>query len=438
MKLLVTGAGGMLGRDAALAAATPAGHRRSRSGHERSSTSPTRRRSRTRSPTCARTRSSTAPPGPTSTAPRRTSAPRCGSTTPRPASSPPPPRRSARSRSTSRATTSSTARKGRPYVESDMPAAISAYGRSKQAGETSVATANPRHFIVRSSWLFGAAGRTSSRRCCASPPSSPRSSSSPTRSPARPTRRHLAQALALLIETDDYGIHHIAAGGRCSWFEFAQEIFDQAALDTRVMAGTTEMLGRPAPRPALSLLAASAPTRSRCPTGARAWRLPRRARARRGAHEASSSPGAPGSSAPRTCATAWRPTRTSRCGCSTSSPTPAGARTSQDLDERLELVVADIVDARGGEARRSTAATRSSTSPPRPTSTARSTAPGRVHPDRRLRDLRPARGRPRGGHQATCRSRPTRSTARSRRARSPRARRSIPPRRTRPRRPAAT
>ena len=40
-----------------------------------------------------------------------------------------------------------------PYLESDLPAAISAYGRSKQAGETSVSIANPRHFIVRSSWL---------------------------------------------------------------------------------------------------------------------------------------------------------------------------------------------------------------------------------------------------------------------------------------------
>ena len=65
---------------------------------------------------------------------------------------------------------------------------------------------------------------------------------------------HLAQALALLIETDEFGIHHIAAAGRCSWFEYAQEIFDQVGLDCRVMAGSTEMLGRPAPRPALSLL----------------------------------------------------------------------------------------------------------------------------------------------------------------------------------------
>ena len=70
---------------------------------------------------------------------------------------------------------------------------------------------------------------------------------------------HLAQALALLIETEEYGIHHMAAGGRCSWFEYAQEIFDQAGVDCRVMAGTTEMLGRPAPRPPLSLLVSERP-----------------------------------------------------------------------------------------------------------------------------------------------------------------------------------
>ena len=48
--------------------------------------------------------------------------------------------------------------KGRPYVESDVPSPISAYGRSKLAGETAVAVANSRHFIVRTSWLFGSGG----------------------------------------------------------------------------------------------------------------------------------------------------------------------------------------------------------------------------------------------------------------------------------------
>jgi dTDP-4-dehydrorhamnose reductase len=149
--------------------------------------------------------------------------------------------------------------KGSAYVESDMPAAISAYGRSKQAGETSTQIANPRHFIVRSSWLFGVGGpnfvETMLRVGAEQPEVIVVSDqvASPTYTP------HLATALAELGKTREYGIHHIAGAGSCSWFDYAQEIFDQAGLETRVMAGTTEMLGRPAPRPALSLLASERP-----------------------------------------------------------------------------------------------------------------------------------------------------------------------------------
>lgn len=150
-------------------------------------------------------------------------------------------------------------KKGTPYVESDLPAALSAYGRSKQAGEISTAIPNERHFIVRSSWLFGAHGpnfvETMLRIGSAQPEVVVVSDqvATPTYTP------HLAAALAELVETDDYGIHHIAGSGRCSWFDFAQEIFDQEGVECRVMAGTTAMLGRPAPRPALSLLVSERP-----------------------------------------------------------------------------------------------------------------------------------------------------------------------------------
>jgi dTDP-4-dehydrorhamnose reductase len=150
-------------------------------------------------------------------------------------------------------------RKGSAYVESDLPAAVSAYGRSKQAGETSTQMGNPRHFIVRSSWLFGAGGPNFVETMLRVGTEQPEvivvndQVASPTYT------RHLAQGLALVVESDEYGIHHIAAAGRCSWFEYAQEIFDQVGLETRVMAGSTEMLGRPAARPALSLLASERP-----------------------------------------------------------------------------------------------------------------------------------------------------------------------------------
>jgi dTDP-4-dehydrorhamnose reductase len=145
-------------------------------------------------------------------------------------------------------------RKREPYVESDLPAAISAYGRSKQAGETAVAIANPRYMIARSSWLFGLGGanfvETMLRLCDEGPEVLVVSDQvgSPTYS------RHLAAGLVLVAESDDYGIHHLAGAGACSWYEFAQEIFDQTGVECRVMAATTEMLARPAPRPSYSVL----------------------------------------------------------------------------------------------------------------------------------------------------------------------------------------
>ena len=144
--------------------------------------------------------------------------------------------------------------KGSPYVESDLPAPISAYGRSKLGGETSVAVANPMHFVVRSSWLYGQGGKNfvetmlqlgreqqevlvvSDQHGC------------PT------SCVDLGGALVELIEGDDFGIHHIAGSGSCSWFEFATEIFDQAGYATRVMSTTSDVMARKAPRPAYSVL----------------------------------------------------------------------------------------------------------------------------------------------------------------------------------------
>ncbi len=140
-----------------------------------------------------------------------------------------------------------------PYVESDPLDPIGAYGRSKLSGETAVAVANPRTFIVRTSWLFGRHGKNFVETMLGL-------SNEPevlvvSDQVGCPTYTvHLAAALAELIETDEYGVHHISGSGECSWFEFAQEIFDQSDAETRVMAGTTEMLARPAPRPSYSVL----------------------------------------------------------------------------------------------------------------------------------------------------------------------------------------
>ncbi|HEX2392251.1 MAG TPA: dTDP-4-dehydrorhamnose reductase [Solirubrobacterales bacterium] len=145
--------------------------------------------------------------------------------------------------------------KGSPYVESDQPAPISAYGRTKLAGEEATAAANKRHFIVRSAWLFGIGGGNFVETMLRLADSQNEvlvvrdQVGSPTYT------WHLAYGIVRLIEGIEYGIHHMAAAGHCSWYEFAREIFEQAEVECKVLSGTTEMLGRPAPRPAFSALA---------------------------------------------------------------------------------------------------------------------------------------------------------------------------------------
>lgn len=144
--------------------------------------------------------------------------------------------------------------KGAPYVESDQPAPLSAYGRTKLAGEEATAAANKRHFIVRTAGLFGVGGgnfvETMLRLAEA------QNEVLVVRDQiGSPTYTwHLAYGLVRLIEGLEYGIHHMAASGQCSWYEFAREIFEQAEVECKVLSGTTEMLGRPASRPAFSAL----------------------------------------------------------------------------------------------------------------------------------------------------------------------------------------
>ena len=143
-------------------------------------------------------------------------------------------------------------RKTEPYVESDATGPLSAYGRSKLAGERATAEASPRHFVVRSSWLFGPGGRNFVETMLGLGPEV-RVVDDQVGCPT--FTGHLAEALVRLAASEDYGVHHMAASGSCSWYDFAREIFARAGVDTRVKPCTTEEFPRPAPRPANSVMA---------------------------------------------------------------------------------------------------------------------------------------------------------------------------------------
>jgi dTDP-4-dehydrorhamnose reductase len=142
-----------------------------------------------------------------------------------------------------------------PYREDAPTAPRSAYGRSKLAGELALADANAA--IVRSSWLFGPHGRNfvdTMRRLGAE-----RDELSVVDDQVGcPTYTgHLAPALVEIAERGSTGILHVAGTGRCSWFDLARATFEETGLSTRVKPQSTADLARPAPRPAFSVLAST-------------------------------------------------------------------------------------------------------------------------------------------------------------------------------------
>jgi dTDP-4-dehydrorhamnose reductase len=144
--------------------------------------------------------------------------------------------------------------KTEPWIESDPVAPLGAYGRTKLHGEEQVAAALEDHAIVRSAWMFGPHGpnfvatmlRLGSERDEVSVVTD--QVGSPTYS------RHLAPALVDMAERRDTGIFHGAGAGSCSWYELTLEAFDAAGVDCRVLPTTSSQFVRPAPRPAYSVL----------------------------------------------------------------------------------------------------------------------------------------------------------------------------------------
>ncbi|HEX6664531.1 MAG TPA: dTDP-4-dehydrorhamnose reductase [Gaiellaceae bacterium] len=141
-------------------------------------------------------------------------------------------------------------RKTEPYVESDPPNPLSAYGRTKLHGE---AAAGERAWVVRSSGLFGPSGTNFVRTMLRLGRERDELAVVDDQRTSPTYVGHLAAATRELLERP-FGIWHLAAAGDCTWAEFAEAIFEEAGLRVRVRRISSEELGRPAPRPANSVL----------------------------------------------------------------------------------------------------------------------------------------------------------------------------------------
>ncbi|HEX6700127.1 MAG TPA: dTDP-4-dehydrorhamnose reductase [Gaiellaceae bacterium] len=151
-----------------------------------------------------------------------------------------------------------------PYLESDAPNPLSAYGRSKLLGE---AAAGERSWVVRSSWLFGATGHNFVRTMLRLGAERDEVAVVDDQRGSPTYVAHLAEATRELVDREP-GLWHVAADGDCTWAEFAEAIFEEAGLSCRVRRISTSELGRPAPRPAYSVLRSERPDAPRLPN----WR----------------------------------------------------------------------------------------------------------------------------------------------------------------------
>lgn len=148
-----------------------------------------------------------------------------------------------------------------PYQESDTPQPVSVYGISKLAGELFAQAFCARTLIVRTSGLYGPAGRKQKggrghfvETILARARNGQELRVVSDQMTAPTACREVAEAIVRLLDARATGIVHVTNAGACSWFEFAQAVLELSHVRATVTAISTDSLQLPAQRPRYSVL----------------------------------------------------------------------------------------------------------------------------------------------------------------------------------------
>ncbi|MDP8900529.1 MAG: dTDP-4-dehydrorhamnose reductase [Actinomycetota bacterium] len=141
----------------------------------------------------------------------------------------------------------------RPYEPFDAARPISAYGRTKLAGEEHVMRLTNRWTVVRTAGVYGRGHnfvRTMLRVAAERDVLKVKDDEfvSPT------SARDLAEGIIGIIETEGYGLYHLTNAGSCSWYEFTREIFRLKDVETQLVPIPGSEYPLPAARPANGVL----------------------------------------------------------------------------------------------------------------------------------------------------------------------------------------
>ncbi|MDP2886348.1 MAG: dTDP-4-dehydrorhamnose reductase [Ignavibacteria bacterium] len=149
-----------------------------------------------------------------------------------------------------------------PYEENDTPNPLNVYGASKLAGERAIQANCSRHYIVRTSGLYGHAkclgkGANFIEKILARSKEKSEVQVVDDEVLTPTYTLDLARQIRALVKTGDYGLYHATNNGSCSWFEFAREVLRLAGSSTRIVPVSSKEYPSEVRRPAYSVLSNS-------------------------------------------------------------------------------------------------------------------------------------------------------------------------------------
>lgn len=144
-----------------------------------------------------------------------------------------------------------------PYVECDSPNPTSIYGKSKRLGEMNVMGLTHRYFILRTQWLYGKHGKNFVKTMLSLAENHSSLKVVNDQFGAPTYTRDLAEAIATIITTESYGVFHVSNASHssyCSWYQFTVDIMEIAGIDIPIIPCSSDDFPRPAKRPKFSVL----------------------------------------------------------------------------------------------------------------------------------------------------------------------------------------
>jgi len=142
----------------------------------------------------------------------------------------------------------------RPYREEDIPNPLSVYGRSKLAGEKSVMDYNPKHYILRTAWLYGPGGNNFIEKMISRAQTAEKLEISEDEIGSPTYTWDLAQMTKRIVETQKYGLYHAVNSGECSRYQWIKTCFEHLNITTPIIPCSRAKFILPAPRPAYSAM----------------------------------------------------------------------------------------------------------------------------------------------------------------------------------------